>query len=206
MGTPVDRRFSAALFGGLCAGCAGLLCFLAVHALWIAPIWFILPMGLIFAAVGGLAAGWSYAEIGSALPPRPWRPLAVLLLFCTLLLPAEAFALLRDPFPFDAMENLSRPELARWIVRLIGELPVTATVSGALLGWALKRNRRAVVSTALAGLVFALGPGHNIPFIAGTPAVHKMNTILVLVLGVSSIVLVEVEAWVMAIRHPLPAE
>jgi membrane associated rhomboid family serine protease len=42
-----------ALISGMLAGVAGLLTFLTVHALWIMPIWFILPMGLLVALLGG---------------------------------------------------------------------------------------------------------------------------------------------------------
>ncbi|MFO7538217.1 MAG: hypothetical protein R6X32_09170 [Chloroflexota bacterium] len=50
---------------------AGLIAFLLIHALGIVPIWFILPIGLLIAAVGGLAVGWAYAELRDRLPKRP---------------------------------------------------------------------------------------------------------------------------------------
>ena len=46
---------------------------------------------------------------------------------------------------------------------------------------------------ALAGLAFALGPGHNIPFLGSTPGTMKGVAILLLVILISSVVLVEVE-------------
>ena len=56
------------LIAGVLSGIAGLLTFLVIHHFWILPIWFIAPAGLIIAALGGLAVGWSYAEIQAGLP------------------------------------------------------------------------------------------------------------------------------------------
>ena len=61
-------------------------------------------------------------------------------------------------------------------------------------GW-LGRTRRAALATAVAGLVFALGPGHNIPFLGGTPGVGKELAIMTAVTLVSALVLVEGDAW-----------
>ena len=49
----------ASLIPGVLAGVAGLLVFLEIHHVWIKPIWFILPSGLMIAAAGGLAVGWA---------------------------------------------------------------------------------------------------------------------------------------------------
>ncbi|OGO33266.1 MAG: hypothetical protein A2Z16_17650 [Chloroflexi bacterium RBG_16_54_18] len=54
---------NAALIAGVSARIAGLLAFLVVHHLWIRPIWFILPVGLVIADGGGLAVGWAYGEL-----------------------------------------------------------------------------------------------------------------------------------------------
>ena len=63
----------------------------------------------------------------------------------------------------------------------------------ALLGWLIGRTWTASAAIALAGLVFALGPGHNIPFLGSTPGAMKGVVILLLVILISSLVLVEVE-------------
>ena len=49
---------TADLIAGSLSGIAGLLVFLVIHHFWIRPIWFILPVGLMIAGFGGLAAGW----------------------------------------------------------------------------------------------------------------------------------------------------
>jgi membrane associated rhomboid family serine protease len=67
----------ASLIAGLLAGITGLLVFLVIHHLWIKPIWFILPLGLVIAAAGGLAAGWAYSELLPGLPRRPWTIFAL---------------------------------------------------------------------------------------------------------------------------------
>ena len=48
---------NTAVMAGVLAGIAGLLAFLVLHALWIVPIWSILPVGLLVAGGGGLAVG-----------------------------------------------------------------------------------------------------------------------------------------------------
>src|SRR3954463_2754202 len=93
-------RMNAALIAGLLSGVAGLLVFLTIHHFWIKPIWFILPPGLLIAALGGLAVGWAYTEIGTALPPRPWTSIAVFPLVAAMLAPAILLAQLRPP-PLD---------------------------------------------------------------------------------------------------------
>jgi hypothetical protein len=74
-------------------------------------------------------------------------------------------------------------------------LLVTATVVGGLVGGWLGRTRRAALATAVAGFIFALGPGHNIPFIGGTPGVGKELAIMTVVTLVAALVLVEGHVW-----------
>jgi hypothetical protein len=61
--------------------------------------------------------------------------------------------------------------------------------------WRLGHPRQAALATALAGLVFALGPRHNIPFLGSTPATGKGIALLAAIILVSAVVLVEGEAW-----------
>lgn len=185
------------LIAGLLAGTAGLMVFLVIHALWIAPIWFIMPMGLIIAGIGGLAVGWSYSELHTHLPARPWRAPALMVLIMVILLPPLILAELRQPMFFVSAAgvvnlNMGIPEV---VLRFIGELLLPATLTAGLLGRGLGGTRRAAWSTALAGFVFALGPGHNIPFIGGTSALGKEIAIITAILAVSSVVLVEASEW-----------
>jgi hypothetical protein len=68
---------------------------------------------------------------------------------------------------------------------------LTAAAVGALAGWWIGGSGRAALATGLAGLVFALGPGHNIPFLGNTPATGKGIVLLLSVVVVSAVVLVE---------------
>ena len=115
--------------------------FLALHHLWIEPIWFILVPGLVVAVLGGLAIGWAYAEIRVGLPTRPWIHL------------------------------------------------------GGVAGRRLGQSMRAAFAMALAGFVFALGPGHNIPLLGGTPGTAKGAMLLAAIAAISTVVLVESQAW-----------
>ena len=74
------------------------------------------------------------------------------------------------------------------------ELAVLPGAAGALLGWRIGRTRSAAVSTALTGIALAVGPGHNIPFLAGTPVALKGLTIVLSVIVASAITLVGVGA------------
>ena len=186
---------NAPLVAGLLSGIAGLFVFLTIHHFWIKPIWLILPPGLIIAGLGGLATGWSYAEIKAGLPPRPWTALALFALVGATLTPAIILAQLRPP-PLDISTGaVLRGSVTSVVARFIVELLLTATLVGGAAGWWLVHTRQAVFATALAGFVFALGPGHNIPFLGSTPAVGKGIVLLAAIILVSAIVLVESEAW-----------
>jgi hypothetical protein len=182
----------AFLFSGVLSGIAGLLIFLGIHHLWIKPIWFILPIGLVIAALGGLAAGWAYRELLPGLPKRPWRILAWAALVGLTLAPAVILAQLRSPvFTAAGILNVSLQGAAIIFVR---DLLLPAAVMGGLAGWLIGRTRRAALATALAGFVFALGPGHNIPFLGNTPATGKGILLLLAVILSAAAVLVEVQA------------
>jgi len=187
---------NSALIAGVLAGAAGLLVFLTIHHFWIKPIWFILPPGLALAALGGLAVGWAYAEIQAGLPPRPWTALAVFALVGAILTPAILLGQTRPP-PLDiATGAIIDGSSARVVVaRFTVELLLTATAVGGLAGWWLGHTPRAAVATAVAGFVFALGPGHNIPFLGNSPAAGKGVLLLASIVLVAAVVLVETQAW-----------
>jgi len=189
------KAMNASLIAGLLSGIAGLLVFLTIHHFWIKPIWFILPPGLVIAALGGLAVGWSYAEIKTGLPPRPLTSLAVFALVGATLAPSILLAQLRPP-PLDISTGaILNGTVASVIARFVIELLLTATLVGGLAGWWLGHTWRAAFATALAGFIFALGPGHNIPLLGNTPAVGKGIILLIIIILVSAVVLVESQAW-----------
>jgi hypothetical protein len=172
---------------------AGLVTFLLIHHVLIAPIWFIAPAGAVLAAAGGAAVGAAYAELLPHLPRRPWTTIAVILVIAAVLLPAFVFSELCGPMfamDGDGGGTLLFPGTEA-AVRVVLGLLGTAVVAGAVLGWLLTRSRRAAARLAAAGLLLALGPGHNIPLLGGTPAVGEEFVILATVAGVASLVLVE---------------
>jgi hypothetical protein len=182
----------AALAGGVVSGIAGLLTFLVVHALWILPIWFILPLGLVIAIPGGLAAGQAFDEVCHRLPPRPWAAFVFTALIAAILLPATVLAELRPPmFALTTAGPIFQMKVSMAVAVFLAELLLTATLTGGLLGWWLGRTRKAALSMALTGLTFALGPGHNIPFIGGTGGVGKEWAIMGMVIFTSALALVE---------------
>lgn len=190
-----EKAMNSYLIAGAISGIAGLLVFLTIHHFWIRPIWFILPPGLLIAALGGLAIGWSYAEIKTGLPSRPWTAFALMAVVGVILLPSIFLAELR-PALFDIETGkVIAGKTGIVIVRFVLELLLTATIVGALAGWRLGHTRQAAIATAVAGFVFALGPGHNIPLLGNTPGVGKGVALLVAVVVVSAVVLVEGQMW-----------
>jgi hypothetical protein len=182
----------ASLIAGMLAGTAGLLVFLVLHHFWIKPIWFILPLGLVIAVIGGLAVGWAYGELLPGLPARPWTILAWVALIGLTLLPAIVLAQLRPPVFTGTGEHAALTvSVGRAVFIFVFDLLLMATVIGGLGGWLIGRTRRAAFATALAGFVFALGPGHNVPFLGNTPATGKGIALLIAIVLAASIVLVE---------------
>lgn len=185
----------ASLLAGALAGAAGLLVFLGLHQLWIRPIWFILPLGLLIAVAGGLAAGWAYAELYAGLPARPWRLFAWMGLISLTLLPAIVLAQLRPPmFTGTGASARLTVSVPHAVFIFVVELLLAAGALGGLAGWLIGRTRRAALAMALAGLAFALGPGHNVPFLGNTPAAGKGLILLAAVIAAAATVLVEGQA------------
>jgi hypothetical protein len=196
MAVSQEANINAYLIAGVISGITGLLVFLVIHHFWIQPIWFILPIGLIISAVGGTAVGWAYRELSPGLPHRPWTALALAAFIALILLPSILLAQLRQPL-FDPSVPGGRLTVStsQAVIRFVLELLLTSAVMGGLAGWWLSRTWHGSLVTALAGFIFALGPGHNIPFLGNTPGVDKGLAILAAVVLVSSVVLVEGHFW-----------
>lgn len=109
------------------------------------------------------------------------------------LTPAFVLAELRDPL-FDVTDEtavLSRP-LSLAVLIFLAELLATAAATGGVLGWVIGRTRRAAAATAVAAFALALGPGHNIPLIGGTPGISVEAKIMIPVIVLAAAVLVSV--------------
>ena len=183
---------SVHLIAGVLSGIVGLLVFLVLHHFWIAPIWFILPLGLLIAAIGGLAVGWAFHELSPNLPPRPWSTLAVVALIGIILAPSIILAEFRQPlFTTTVTGSELSVSVGYAAAVFILELLVTATLAGGFAGWLIGRTSRAALATGIAGLVFALGPGHNIPFLGNSPATGKGIAVLLVIILSAAVVLVE---------------
>jgi hypothetical protein len=190
----------APMIAGILAGVAGLLVFLVIHHFWIKPIWFILPIGLVVAVIGGLAVGWAYSELLPNLPKRPWTILFWVALILLTLLPAIVIAQLRPPlFTGTGMNVVATVSVEQAVIIFIRDLLLPAAFIGGLCGWLIGRTKRAALATALAGFVFALGPGHNIPFLGNQPATGKGIILLIAIVLTASIVLVGGQAALMRI-------
>jgi hypothetical protein len=90
------------------------------------------------------------------------------------------------------MNVIANVSIAQAGIIFIRDLLLPATVIGGLVGWLIGRTKRAVLATALAGFFFAVGPGHNVPFLGNQPATGKGIILLVAIVLSASIVLVKV--------------
>jgi hypothetical protein len=126
------------------------------------------------AAAGGAAVGWAYGELLPNLPPRPWTILEVTGLIAVILLPSIILAELREPL-FDITVPGGRLQVStgRAALVFVLEFLLTATLVGGAAGWLIGRSGQAAMATAVAGFIYALGPGQNIPLVGGTPGVAK---------------------------------
>jgi len=183
------------LVAGVLASIAGLLVFLVIHHFWIMPIWFIFPPGVVIAVLGGLAVGWSYYEIRSGLPARPWTSLAISLLIVLILAPSIVLAQMRPPLIDAVTFAIPTGEGPRVAARFLLELILTSALVGVAAGWFLGHTPKAAISTAVAGVAFAIGPGHNIPLLGNTLSAGKGLALLAAIIAVSSLVLVESAAY-----------
>jgi hypothetical protein len=187
----------AAMIAGVCSGVSGLVLFLILHAAWIMPIWFITPIGSIIAIAGGIAIGWAYFELLPSMPAGAiLRTIVVTSLIVAVLTPAFVLAELRDPL-FNVTEEsavLAKP-LSFAVLIFLAELLVTATLVGGLIGWLIRRTRRAAAAVAVAAFAFALGPGHNIPLIGGTPGIGMEVRIMIPVMVLVAAVLVSAHGF-----------
>lgn len=183
------------LVAGMAAGVAGLLAFLVIHHIWIKPIWAIAPPGLVIALIGGLAVGWSYREIAAGLPARPWTAPALLVLIIVMLTPGILLAEVHRPTLDLTTFTIPREHAGQAARQFFMELALPAAIIGAIAGRWLGHSWEAAIATALAGFVYAVGPGHNIPFLGQTPGVIKGLALLLAITAVASTALVEVNAW-----------
>ena len=159
---------------GAIAGVVGCAVFLALHAAWIVPIWFVAPIGFAIAATCGAALG---ELLGRVAPGHTGLPGGVVL--------ASGLTWLFLALPAVLAELGLRPGAAPDLAIIAGFFaPFLA--GGGLVGWAAGRSRGTAGRGALAGLLLAIGPGHNIPFLAGTPAVPTEVAILVVVVAAAA--------------------
>jgi hypothetical protein len=188
--------FSTLIWPGAISGIAGLLTFLIVHHFTIRPIWFILPPGLLLAVGGGVAIAWAF----ELLQPRLSANILIASLSLAALLtltqvPGFLIGSTREPILDMSSATLLPGTGMQAAGRFAIDLFLTAAVSGALIGWGLAGSAAAGGRLALAAVAFSIGPGHNIPFFAGTTGAGKMWAIMGLVIFVSALAFAATLYW-----------
>jgi hypothetical protein len=177
---------------GIIAGIMGLLIFLIIHYFTITPIWFILPVGILLAAGGGAAVGWAFAELRSHLLANAiWSALLLAGMLTLTQVPGFLIGQRFGPVVDIQTESILQGMTTEIVRRFVFDLIFMAGFVGGLLGWLVGRTRRAAVAMATAGMGFAVGPGHNIPFFVGIgfTAAGKMLVIMAMVILASGFTL-----------------
>ncbi len=191
-----STEISNHIWAGAFAGLLGLLVFLIVHQMTIAPIWFIFPVGSILAVAGGAAVGWAYELLLPRLPQGILISSLVLAGLLTLTqLPGLLIGQVREPILDMSTANILPGRGWEAAGRFVFDLFLPAGIVGALLGWWVGRSTQAALAMALAAVAFSIGPGHNIPFFAGTSGVVKMSVIMLVVILASALSLAGALAW-----------
>ena len=160
---------------GAIAGLAGFATFIVVHSLWIVPIWHIAPVGAVMAlGIGAVVGGAFEALLPNGRPT--WRATAGLFV-------AVAGALLPAAVLAELGLRAGVAPLAWVVAGLLGSASLMGAVIGALVG----RTWRSAGACALGAVLLAVGPGHNIPMLASTPAVPRELALLLAVFAVSAV-------------------
>jgi hypothetical protein len=184
------------IWPGAISGIAGLLTFLIVHHFTIRPIWFILPPGLVLAVGGGVAIAWAFELLQPRLSANIFiASLALAALLTLTQVPGFLIGSTREPILDMSSATLLPGTGMQAAGRFAIDLFLTAAVSGALIGWGLAGSAAAGGRLALAAVAFSIGPGHNIPFFAGTTGAGKMWAIMGLVIFVSALAFAATLYW-----------
>ena len=186
------------ILAGILAGIVGLFVFLTIHHFTINPIWFILPVGILLSAAGGAAVGWAFYEMRPRLGANAiWSALILAGLLTLTQVPGFLIGQRYGPVVDLQNESILEGMTNELVRRFVLDLVLMAGVVGALVGWFVGRTRLAVIAMALAGVAFALGPGHNIPFFVGVgiSAAGKMLATMAAVILASGLTMGVTAYW-----------
>lgn len=197
----VEARSESIYLPGVLAGLVGFVVFLLLHAVWIRPIWFVAPLGIVIAGIGGVAVGWAFADVKPSLPTGViGRWIAVGIGAVLVLIPTMILVQLSDPYVpvVDGVVRTAAVDVTLLAVRFVVELIVVTAITGASVGWLLTHRRRSALAVSAASVALALGPGHNIPFfhLASQPTATWTSLLLLLAaIASASVVLVTVDRF-----------
>jgi len=164
------------LVAGAAAGSVALLVFVALHAVWIVPIWGMLSMIPIAALVGALAA-WPFEQLSArgALPSAPFDGIAFVGLLLLTLVPTTVMGVFAGPVDRD---RITVPAV---LVPLLLAAP-----AGVLIGALLVGVGPASLALGAAAFAVALTLGHNLPFFpVGSPSWERAFGLVLLVEAVA---------------------
>ncbi|MFD1513539.1 hypothetical protein [Halomarina rubra] len=184
---------------GVLAGLVGCGVFLVLHALWILPIWFVAPVGVVVAGLGGALVDVAFRTVEPRLPAGLFgRSLALCVGSVLVLVPTVALVQVGAPYlpTVDGAVRTAAVDVPAVALRFVVEFLLVTALAGAGVGWLLTRRRRGALAVAAGAVAIALGPGHNLPFfqVAVHPGPTLTAYLLTLVpLVVASVVLVVVD-------------
>ena len=196
-----DRQFASSewclIVAGVISGILGLVVFLRIHALWIAPIWEVAIIGAFLACRGGIVTARCYMLTPSGMRIRPLSWLATFGMVSLPLVPCVILTTLLPPLLESENGQLSHRINMPWLVTgFLVTLLIPAPVVGAILGWYLTKDRSTAALFAGMGLLIALGPGHNLPLFgifggATGPQLLKAYVLTFVPMAIAAIILAE---------------
>ena len=182
---------------GVISGLLGLVVFLGIHAVWIAPIWEVAIIGVFLACGGGMLTARCYMLTlsGMRIHSRSW--LAAFGIVALPLVPCIVLTAFLPPLLESENGQLVHPINVPWLVAgFFITLLIPAPALAAALGWYLTRDRSTAALFAGMGLLIALGPGHNLPLFgvfggATGPQLFKAYVLTFAPMAIAAVVLAE---------------
>ena len=192
---------TALVASGVISGIGCLVVFLALHAIWITPIWNVAVIGVFIASGGCAVTAWCCAMVRRMMPVRPLSWFAVFGMVAVPLVPCVILTAVLPPLLQSENGELVHPINVPWLVTgFFVNLLFPAAAVGATMGWLIARKRSAAALFAGMGLLMALGPGHNLPLFgvfgdATGPQLLKVFMLTFVPMAVAAVALSETMHW-----------
>ncbi|MFW9779526.1 MAG: hypothetical protein ACFFE8_11780 [Candidatus Heimdallarchaeota archaeon] len=156
-------KSSSFLLSGTLAGTITSVIFILLHFLFIADIFFILPVAIILGALTGGCLAWAYLRIFNSFDLQNLTKF--LALFSIPMILVDLVTLFSEKtYSFEELvESQTLPP--DFLARVIFPIIPIVLLSGIAIGWYFGKDRKAVIPAISANVMVLIGIGHNVPFI-----------------------------------------